>query len=65
MMPLCRGHELPQRRHRRTGGVVPDLGILSGEDGILLGNFPQAFTRIGAINAAFDLAEAQRRAAEA
>ena len=41
-----------------------DLGLLSEEvdadTGELLGNFPQAFSHIGLVNAAWAIAEAER-----
>ena len=43
-----------------------DVGLLAEEvdpqAGELLGNFPQAFSHIGLVNAAWAIAEAQRRA---
>jgi GH15 family glucan-1,4-alpha-glucosidase len=45
---------------------VNDVGLLAEEvhpaTGDLLGNFPQAFSHIGLVNAAWAIAEAERRA---
>jgi GH15 family glucan-1,4-alpha-glucosidase len=50
----------------RAAGFANDLGLLSEEvepkTGELLGNFPQAFSHIGLVNAAWAISEAQRRA---
>jgi alpha,alpha-trehalase len=43
-----------------------DLGLFSeevGPDGSLLGNFPQAFSHVGLIHAAYAVGEAQKRRA--
>jgi GH15 family glucan-1,4-alpha-glucosidase len=49
----------------RAIAFANDLGLLSEEvdeeSGELLGNFPQAFSHIGLVNAAWAIAEAQRR----
>ena len=44
-----------------------DLGLFSeevGQDGSLLGNFPQAFSHVGLIHSAYAVGEAQKRAGE-
>jgi GH15 family glucan-1,4-alpha-glucosidase len=50
----------------RAAGYVNDVGLLAEEvdprSGELLGNFPQAFSHIGLVNAAWAIAEAERRA---
>ena len=51
----------------RTAACVNDVGLLSEEvdpaTGELLGKFPQAFTHIGLVNAAWAISEAERRRA--
>ena len=48
----------------RAVGFVSDVGLLAEEvdpaTGELLGNFPQAFSHIGLVNAAWTIAEAER-----
>jgi GH15 family glucan-1,4-alpha-glucosidase len=50
----------------RAAGFVNDLGLMAEEvdprTGELLGNFPQAFSHIGLVNAAWAISEAERRA---
>ena len=49
----------------RAAGYVNDVGLLAEEvdeaSGELLGNFPQAFSHIGLVNAAWAISEAERR----
>jgi len=51
----------------RAVGYVNDVGLLAEEvdpeSGTLLGNFPQAFSHIGLVNAAWAIAEAEAREA--
>jgi alpha,alpha-trehalase len=51
----------------RAAAFVNDVGLLSEEvdpaTGELLGNFPQAFSHIGLVNAAWEISEAERRLA--
>ncbi len=51
----------------RAARYVNDVGLLAEEvdpeTGELLGNFPQAFSHIGMVNAAWAISEAERRAA--
>jgi GH15 family glucan-1,4-alpha-glucosidase len=50
----------------RAASYANDLGLLAEEvhptTGELLGNFPQAFSHIGLVNAAWAISEAERRA---
>lgn len=52
----------------RATGYASDLGLLAEQvdpaSGELLGNFPQAFSHLGLINAAAALAQAEADAAE-
>jgi GH15 family glucan-1,4-alpha-glucosidase len=49
----------------RAAGYANDLGLLAeevdSETGEMLGNFPQAFSHIGLVNAAWAIAEAEKR----
>ena len=53
----------------RAAGYANDLGLLAEEidpsTGELLGNFPQAFSHIGMVNAAWAISEAEQRTAAA
>src|SRR4051794_13257482 len=53
----------------RAAAFVNDVGLLAEEvdadTGELLGNFPQAFSHIGLVNAAWAISEAERRASGA
>ena len=53
---------------QRAAGYVNDVGLLAEEvdptTGELLGNFPQAFSHIGLVNAAWAISEAENRAKE-
>jgi len=63
---LARSGQPAQARavFERAVAFVNDVGLLSEEvdpvGGELLGNFPQAFSHIGLINAAWDISEAER-----
>ncbi len=51
----------------RVLGHANDLGLFSeevGQDGSLLGNFPQAFSHVGLIHAAYAVGEAQKRSGD-
>jgi alpha,alpha-trehalase len=52
----------------RAAAFVNDVGLMAeevdAETGELLGNFPQAFSHIGLVNAAWAISEAERRRAE-
>ena len=56
-----------QALFERLSGFANDLGLLAEEidvrTGELLGNFPQAFSHIGLINAAWEIDQARARAA--
>jgi alpha,alpha-trehalase len=53
----------------RAAAAISDVGLLAEEvdagSGEMIGNFPQAFSHIGLINAAWAIAQAQQRAAAA
>jgi GH15 family glucan-1,4-alpha-glucosidase len=53
----------------RAAGYLNDVGLLAEEvdpgTGELLGNFPQAFSHIGLVNAAWAISEAEDRSREA
>ena len=52
-------------RLRRPAAFVSDVGLLAEEvdpvSGELLGNFPQAFSHIGLVNAAWDISQIELR----
>ena len=51
---------------KRAVSAINDVGLLAEEidaDGEMIGNFPQAFSHIGLVNAAWAIAQAQQRAA--
>jgi GH15 family glucan-1,4-alpha-glucosidase len=62
---LALGGELERAREvfERAAACVNDLGLLAeevdGATGELLGNFPQAFSHVGLVNAAWAIAEAE------
>jgi GH15 family glucan-1,4-alpha-glucosidase len=48
----------------RAISVINDVGLLAEEidaSGEMIGNFPQAFSHIGLVNAAWAIAQAQQR----
>ena len=52
----------------RAVSAINDVGLLAeeiGADGEMIGNFPQAFSHIGLVNAAWAIAQARQRAAAA
>jgi GH15 family glucan-1,4-alpha-glucosidase len=65
---LARGGGSPDEAHQAFGhtlGYASDLGLFAEEidpkTGDALGNFPQAFTHVGLINAALSLSEREER----
>ncbi len=62
---LALGGEVERAREafERAAGFVNDLGLLAeevdGATGELLGNFPQAFSHVGLVNAAWAIAQAE------
>jgi GH15 family glucan-1,4-alpha-glucosidase len=63
------GHvERAREVFERAAGYVNDVGLLAEEvdptTEELLGNFPQAFSHIGLVNAAWAISEAETRAEE-
>jgi GH15 family glucan-1,4-alpha-glucosidase len=65
---LALGGEIARAREMfgRAAGFANDLGLLAeevdGGTGELLGNFPQAFSHVGLVNAAWAIAQAERGA---
>ena len=61
----CSGNSRPSslRLYERLLGLRNDVGLLSEEydpsSGRLVGNFPQAFSHVGLVNSAFNLARAE------
>jgi hypothetical protein len=55
------------RTFERAVAAINDVGLLAEEvdagSGEMIGNFPQAFSHIGLINAAWAIAQAQQRTA--
>ena len=53
-------------RMERAAAYANDLGLLAEEvdpdTGAMLGNFPQAFSHIGLVNAAWAISQAEQRA---
>ncbi|HEV2084243.1 MAG TPA: glycoside hydrolase family 15 protein, partial [Gemmatimonadales bacterium] len=62
---LALGGEVERAREafERAAAFVNDLGLLAeevdGATGELLGNFPQAFSHVGLVNAAWAIAQAE------
>jgi GH15 family glucan-1,4-alpha-glucosidase len=67
-MALCDQPERARAVFERAAAFVNDVGLLAeevdAETGELLGNFPQAFSHIGLVNAAWAISEAERRSVE-
>jgi alpha,alpha-trehalase len=59
--------DLAEATFERAVAAINDVGLLAEEvdvpSGEMIGNFPQAFSHIGLINAAWAIAQAQQRAA--
>ncbi len=62
-LALLGRHDEAVRLYERLLGLRNDVGLLSEEyepsHGRLVGNFPQAFSHVGLVNSAFNLAAAQ------
>src|SRR5262249_58944710 len=64
---LALGGDVRQAREvfERAAAFTNDLGLMSeqvdGATGELLGNFPQAFSHVGLVNAAWAIEEAERQ----
>ncbi|MEP6762097.1 MAG: glycoside hydrolase family 15 protein, partial [Sporichthyaceae bacterium] len=65
-LALCGHVERAEAVFERAAAFVNDVGLLAeevdAETGELLGNFPQAFSHIGLVNAAWAISEARGRA---
>ena len=61
-LALCGERERAREWFERAAGTANDLGLMAEEfdatGGVLIGNFPQAFSHVGLINAAQRLGEA-------
>jgi alpha,alpha-trehalase len=67
-LALCGQPERAREVFNRAAGFANDVGLLAEQvdanDGELLGNFPQAFSHIGLINAAWAIRQAEAASAE-
>ena len=62
-LALCGEHDRAEEWFERTAATANDLGLMAemydAEENALIGNFPQAFSHVGLINAAQRLSEAE------